>query len=384
MKKLTLAVFAAFLLVFLSCNESAPIDDIRESMAAQADEDSFRPDRGQEAPVYDYKFRSGTDVSDDGCYSEEYRLYGGQSIDVGTVTFSNDQEYLYVTYATEGGWYLKETHLYVGCPQPNEMNNGIPSNNAGNPVIGHFPFTAEHDPMITTYTYQIALSDFEECLVGDEPDCLIMATHASVALLNSSNEEIQSETAFQQCTDDTTPFEGNRWGCYSTFCPGECVEEDELELAWLYKTTNDHLYVECIEDNGEFGYRNEIHYDWLAGLTYHPDYPIYYGVEDDCSTYAAEIGEVIINLDVDDADGPTIKFNVSVETGTIDKYHIYVGWTDPLGGSGELLGSITYDSMDLAPGATSFDFEKLVADWAGTNPGGNNPGFYVIVKLEME
>ena len=107
-------------------------------------------------------------------------------------------------------------------------------------------------------------------------------------------------------------------------------------------------------------------------------------MEDDCSTYAAEIGEVIINLDVDDADGPTIKFNVSVESGTIDKYHIYVGWTDPLGGSGELLGSITYDSMDLAPGATSFDFEKLVADWAGTNPGGNNPGFYVIVKLEME
>jgi hypothetical protein len=384
MKKLIPAFFAAFLLVFISCNESQPFEDFDASLSSQSDEEAFRADRGQEAPVYDYKFRSGTDVSNGDCYSEQYRLYGGQTIDVGSLTFSNDDEFLYVTYSTEGGWYLKETHLYVGCPEPNEINNGIPSNNAGNPVIGHFPFTMEHSPMVTSYTYQIALSNFDDCLMGDEPECLIMATHASVALLNSNNEEIQSETAFQECDENTTPFEGNRWGCYSSFCPEECEEEEDPDLAWLFKTTNSDSFVKCIEDDGDFGYRNEIHYDWLGSREYNPEYPIYFGVEDDCINYESAIGVVEINLDLDDEDGPTIKLDVSVDSGSIDKYHIYVGWTDPRDGDGELLESISYDSSDLTSGTTNFPFEKLVANWEGTNPGGVNPGFYIIVKLEME
>ena len=169
-----------------------------------------------------------------------------------------------MTYATEGNWFLKETHLYVGCPMPEETNNGIPSNGGGNPVIGHFPFTADHDPMVQTYTYKIDLDNFKDCLdpeTGD-PECLIMATHAKVALIGDGGEELQDETAFQECSEGTFDFEGNRWGCYSEFCPEPC-EEKELELGWFYKDTRPDEYVTCLKDGVDFGFSNELHYGWL-------------------------------------------------------------------------------------------------------------------------
>ena len=245
MKKLISAVFAAFLLVFLfatySCNESGTFDEIE---AVKSDEEAFRPNRGQQEPDWDYSYESGTDISNDGCNAEEFRLFGGQTIDVGSVTFSTDETYLYVTYATDGDWYLTETHLYVGCPGAGSPNDGIPSNNPGNPVIGHFPFTADHDPMVQSYTYKIVRKDLK-C-----EDCYIIATHAAVVKLDSSGREIQEETAFQECTEDTIDFAGNRWGCYYEWCPEECEDE------YLY--TCDSYWQKTIQINW-FLYTFDVH-----------------------------------------------------------------------------------------------------------------------------
>src|SRR5690348_16511548 len=68
------------------------------------------------------------------CVPTETALIAGQTINAGTVTVTNDAEYIYVTYATTGGWKITQTHLYVGdCAL-------IPVNNPGNPLPGQFPF----------------------------------------------------------------------------------------------------------------------------------------------------------------------------------------------------------------------------------------------------
>ena len=307
-------------------------------------------------------------------------MYGGQTIDVGSLTFSNDDEFLYVTYSTEGGWYLKETHLYVGCPEPNEINNGIPSNNAGNPVIGHFPFTMEHSPMVTSYTYQIALSNFDDCLMGDEPECLIMATHASVALLNSNNEEIQSETAFQECDENTTPFEGNRWGCYSSFCPGECEEEEDPDLAWLYKDTFPHR-VTCFtadyEEETYSGFSNRYNYtDW--GYVDGVSYPVFMNLNNDCDNTDEElVGYVTIYLlDYEDVNNARVKLVFKAEGNYAEKvesWYGWVGWPDPVV-NGEIGSGLSGGEFTVPVVNGEAEYVKYVKDWVGSAGDGGLDG----------
>lgn len=42
----------------------------------------------------------------------ETALIAGQNIPVGTVVVENDEQYLYVTYQTDGNWLIIETHLH--------------------------------------------------------------------------------------------------------------------------------------------------------------------------------------------------------------------------------------------------------------------------------
>lgn len=124
-------------------------------------------------------------------------FFAGQHINVGTIIVENDATNLYVTYSLTGNWSLEETHLYVGeC-------DSIPYNNAGNPIIGHFPYSSSHSG-IQEFTYSIPLSELGECF------CVV--AHASVTNGTSS------ETAF----GFGTPFSGPRWGWYFEYCVQEC------------------------------------------------------------------------------------------------------------------------------------------------------------------
>lgn len=136
--------------------------------------------------------------------STVYTLFAGQTINIGTLTVSNDADSIYVTYATQNGWVLNETHLYVGAP------GGIPVNNAGNPTVGLFPYNATHNG-ITTYTVAVP--------INPALSCYAIAAHASVSLLGPNNTVIQSETAWSngQPINQT----GN-WATYSTYCLLDC------------------------------------------------------------------------------------------------------------------------------------------------------------------
>jgi len=111
----------------------------------------------------------------------ESTLKAGQNIDAGTLTVTNDGTNLYVEYQTIDGWEMTETHLAVECSleeipqtQPNKKGKG-----GGNPIPGHFEYSAEHDPAVTKHTEIISLSELG---CGNK---LFIAAHAVVQLEES-------------------------------------------------------------------------------------------------------------------------------------------------------------------------------------------------------
>ena len=74
------------------------------------------------APVY-----GASDVS----------MCAGQSMDIGTIDVTNNDNYIYVSFVVEEpGWYLAETHVAVDV---------IPTNKSGNPVPGQFLYACDLD-----------------------------------------------------------------------------------------------------------------------------------------------------------------------------------------------------------------------------------------------
>lgn len=96
-------------------------------------------------------------------------LLAGQDIDVGTVTAQADGDVLTVTYDTSGtDWQLLATHLHVA-----DTVDGLPTNNPGNPQVGHFDYSGEPAPApddTAVYTVDI------EGMSGD----IYIAAHAEV------------------------------------------------------------------------------------------------------------------------------------------------------------------------------------------------------------
>ena len=152
------------------------------------------------------------------CREQSYDLIAGQTINVGDMMVSNDDEFLYVTYQTEGGWMLKEIHLFVG---PLEF---FPVNKKKIPVPGHFPIKEYYSPPEELVTFAIALSEI--------PECPLIAAHAVVV------KDDMEETAwgFGTSFDDFFPnVKVNRWGwVIDDYCIEECEEELILAVkSWL-------------------------------------------------------------------------------------------------------------------------------------------------------
>lgn len=129
-------------------------------------------------------------------------LLAGQHHDAGTVCVSNDADTVTVTFATANGWSLLDTHLYVGADY-----NGIPTNRAGNPQIGLFPYGGGVTGNTVSYTFDLA--DFG--LTCD--DELAIAAHAVVS--NGS----QTETAWASGTRMVQRGNWAMWFSYQAECP---------------------------------------------------------------------------------------------------------------------------------------------------------------------
>lgn len=226
-------------------------------------------------------------------------FYAGQHIDIGTITVQNDEDNLYVTYSLTGDWTLDETHLYVGpCDE-------IPLNGGGNPIIGHFPYSASHNG-IQEYTYTIPLSTFDE-------NCFCVVAHAAVS------NGTQTETAFGYGTE----FPGNRWGWYFEYCIEPCEGctdcPDSCETAFAYGD-------QCFITDPDYNFNR---WGWVSGpinvddINNLGDIPIYAGAGQCDISKGTLVGTLSLNYDANSGE-LTVVYNMDSPY-TMSETHFYVG-----------------------------------------------------------
>ncbi|MCB1218259.1 Cys-Gln thioester bond-forming surface protein [bacterium] len=115
-------------------------------------------------------------------------LIAGQNQLAGTVSVSNDQNNLYVSYSMDPAWPLQEAHVYVGADQPSK---GAP---------GQFPYKQEFDPAVLDYTFEIPLGELEG------KSLIYLATHATAGASGNT------ETAWGGYWNDGSPSWDFGWG----------------------------------------------------------------------------------------------------------------------------------------------------------------------------
>ena len=133
-----------------------------------------------------------------------YDMLGGQTILVGTLQVTNDQDNLYISYNTNNNWFINQVHLYVGDIQ------GLPINQSNTPIPGQFPYTQTFNTQTNSYTFTIPLNNLNRCY--------IIAAHASVSKIENG-QIVQSETSWSFGTQFPNT---NRWGWYSDYCTQVC------------------------------------------------------------------------------------------------------------------------------------------------------------------
>jgi hypothetical protein len=125
-------------------------------------------------------------------------LIAGQNLTVGTITVTNDLQYLHVSYnVTVPNWYITETHVAVATSLA-----GIPQAAQNNPVPGQFPYSNQHNPAVTSFTYDIPLSWVE----GTE---LFLAAHAAM-VKKVNGVVVQNETGW----GGDHKFPSKKWAYY--------------------------------------------------------------------------------------------------------------------------------------------------------------------------
>lgn len=123
-------------------------------------------------------------------------LIAGQHINVGTVSVTNTENEILVTYQTTGDWLINETHLDVELTY-----NGLNTNKKGNPIPGKFTYKTSHP-------YPVAQVQFTIENFGWSVDSVLyIAAHAVVTSSQGT------ETAW----GDGLDFPGNNWATYFNY-----------------------------------------------------------------------------------------------------------------------------------------------------------------------
>jgi len=152
-------------------------------------------------------------------------LWAGKTINVGTVTVSNDEDNLYVTYETTGDWRLEEVQLYVLDDEPTERL-----------IPGQAPYKSGNISYVTSYTFVVPFDGLGFEAVCDETMLWLQAHAAVVKIVDGV--VVQSETAYGG--DITDPSNGSWYGniTYVVQCcnGGEPCYEFMDETAWAAGT----------------------------------------------------------------------------------------------------------------------------------------------------
>lgn len=119
--------------------------------------------------------------------TETVDLIAAQSEHAGSVTCWINGDFLFIEYATDGGWSLAETQCAVA-----EFLEDIPATPSENPKVGHFPLKKEHEPFTTVHTDSLDLVAWG----FEEAEELIIAAHADVEMLSGEGAVLREEGAW--------------------------------------------------------------------------------------------------------------------------------------------------------------------------------------------
>jgi len=221
-------------------------------------------------------------------------LWAGQHIEAGILEVYNSETMLYVHYQTSEGWYLTETHLYVG--------NNPPKNKAGILVPGKFPYSNNHN-YLSSVLYEIPLTE-----VGD---CFEVYAHAVVKMLDEYGNVMQEETAF----GGDTRGNSSRWYFYTDYCVQDCEEEciPSDETAW----SDGEPYTEQGNWATYTVYFNEEGWGEAKEVTLYAGQTIDVGVvrfSDPWFNPQTSVGEVTITIELNDCwDFDDVMENVKIQ-----------------------------------------------------------------------
>jgi len=138
-------------------------------------------------------------------FPDTVTLFGGQTIDTGTVTVTNDNSSITVTYTTNDPWVITAVHLAVA-----DSLAGIPQNGNHNPQPGHFPINTTYNPPVTTVTFTIPVSFF-----------------AGETIYIGAQAEVQApggQGGGQTAWGDGARFGGHNWATYIAYSFQSCGE----------------------------------------------------------------------------------------------------------------------------------------------------------------
>ncbi len=246
-------------------------------------------------------------------------LYAGQHIDAGNLNVRVDGEDLVLTYQTQFGWEILETHLWVGSSLTT-----LPTTTRGNPQVGLFPYKASFDAPTTTYSVRIALSDLGFACPSD-PATYQVAAHASVRLPKGDGT-YQQETAW---ANGTRLVESGSWATafsFDTSCECEVIPppptpvEQTCETAFAY-SEQAACFLDL--DLNQDGRRDFSRWGWTLGPINEGNYQYdIYGAAGQCNLGN---GTLVGTLDVSYASGAVTLSYRSLPGFNFSQAHGYAG-----------------------------------------------------------
>lgn len=153
-------------------------------------------------------------------------LLAGQNTVAGTVSTEVVGDNLVVTYTAAPGWSFTETHLWVGSSL-----STLPTNKAGNPQIGQFPYVSGNISGATTSVVTVSLAS----LGASCGDTLLAASHAAMTLRGADGSVVRTETGWGAGTRITAKGSWATSFAFTVNCPPPpppSVVADACETAW--------------------------------------------------------------------------------------------------------------------------------------------------------
>ncbi len=328
MKKITLLIFLGILVIAVGCNQSQEPN----SLETTSSENEISINKKSQVKLNPTTL-SLDEIENTKCGEGLAKtLFAGQHINVGTLLVSNDDSNLYVTYKTDGNWFLTESHLYVGS------YNNLPLNGGGNPKIGNFPYHGDHEK-VNEYTFTIPLNQINK----DASGCFVVAAHGVVKEY-INGEATSSETAWAKGDDE---FPGNRWGWYITYCEEECVENKCMTAASykMRKPENSVCYEYTDNDDNRVAWATKYSYHWLNSINYSTDLPLFAN-PDDCKIESGHLSVAQVDIELSD-DGSELTVVYSTKPGyLLTGIDLYVGLEQtPINTDGTINNNLNDDNF---------------------------------------